>query len=227
MKKAFGLGLLLLCVFGLIAAPAFADSAFEHIVCTGTTVCTSGATTLVTSSTSTPTFNLVNEDGLVTGTAFLAVLVPNGTASFTVKEGVTTIPLEESITFTSGKLGDSGNLNEPGLGDFQFSALSSASGQAGVDANSLTVYEYNLGAYSGSGGNPGITDLSAGVLPTGTVIVSWVEDSNGTSLIRTPLSESLTVTPPTATPEPSSSFLLSLALLGIGFCARKFAQRIG
>ena len=80
------------------------------------------STTLVTSSTSTPTFTVIGEDGAESGTLFLGVLVPNGTASFSVSPG----SFEEIKSFTSGKLEDPGNLNEPGMTDYEFSAIVSA-----------------------------------------------------------------------------------------------------
>jgi hypothetical protein len=194
--------------------PGFADTidpANLHIVCTGSTMCSSGATTLATNSTSTPTFTVIKEGGTESGTLFLGVLVPDGTASFSVSPG----SFEESMSFARGHLGDRGNLNEPGMTSYEFGAIASASSQAGVSASWFTAYEFNLGAWTGGGGGGSISEISAGRVLAGTVIVSWLENADGIVLNRTPLGESLTDSH-VAVPEPSMVVELGTLLLGLG-----------
>jgi hypothetical protein len=203
------------------SVPALADSMGDpanlHIVCTGSTVCSSGGTTLVTSGTSTPTFTVIKEGGTESGTLFLGVLVPNGTASFSVSPGT----FEENKSFAGGKLEDSGNLNEPGMTDYEFNAVASASGQAGISASWFTAYEFNFGEWTGGKGSGSISDISAGPVPPGTVIVSWLENPDGIVLDRTPLSESLTDSRGDVAPEPVSLVLMGTGLLGVGAKLRR------
>src|SRR5262249_41505570 len=139
--------------------------------------------------------------------------------------------LEETQTMSSGSL--SSVLGEPFIPDKNFSTFQSFSQQAGVTPSSYTVYEWTLGPYNSSGsGAAGLPTLSTTSLPQGTVIVGFVETAPctpaGSCGQVTPNSESLTVgTPGTSVPEPSSTLLLSLALLGVVFVSRKMAAARG
>jgi hypothetical protein len=71
--------------------PALADTinpATLHIVCTPSATCSRGATTLATSSTSTPTFTVIKQGGTESGTLFPGVMVPEGTASSPLSESL-------------------------------------------------------------------------------------------------------------------------------------------
>jgi hypothetical protein len=73
------------------SVPAFADTinpASLHIVCTRSATRSSGATTLATSSTSTPTFTVIKEGGTESGTLFPGVMVPEGTANSPLSESL-------------------------------------------------------------------------------------------------------------------------------------------
>jgi len=199
----------------------------EHIVCVSPTSCPSGATTLITTS-NPVNFDLTTEGTPVTGEAYLGILVPNSPSAFTVNMG--SLEMGTPITFSSDHLGAAANLNEPGLTDFEFSAIqSAANGQAGVFASSFVASDWNLGAYDSSTGLNGIKITG---LPKGTVIVGWIENSDGNALRRTPLSHSLTLLngvtpppPPTPTPEPTSLLLFGSGLLAVGSKLRKHFSR--
>lgn len=166
-----------------------------HLSCAGSAVCADSGFGILTITSSLPSFNIVdvNSKG-ASGTAFLAVLVPNTTASFTVTVGgITTVGVEESLTWSSatGKL--STLLGESGLTGGTFSSFQDKSQQAGAGTvSSFVVYEFNLGTYSSAGqGAAGIGTVAIGGtgLPPGTVLYAWVEDANGDVIQQIPLSE--------------------------------------
>ncbi len=208
MKRFLMIMIVLLFAVGLVslAAPAYADSvATMHLGATGATV---GGTTFLIGGGGPYDLSLVSTDGLMVGTAFLGILVPNGgTASVVVSIG----SLETSVNFNVMPPVNLGTvLGEPGLTDFRSTALASASAQAGVIATSFTAYDWKLGAYSSHNKEDGLT-FTVNTLPIGTVIVAWLEDVPGNAIERTPLSESLTVVP-----EPGILILLGIAMSAIG-----------
>jgi hypothetical protein len=148
----------------------------------------------------------------VSGDGFVAILVPTGggTPSFTGGS------FEESKSFTSG---DIASLLGEDTNNFNFSQLSSASAQVGPTPTGYTVYEYDLGSVTLGPKFAGV-NLSADAA-AGSVIIGWLETSDGT--LQTPLSESITTGgPPPSVPEPASS---SLLLLGIALLALPLGLR--
>ena len=149
----------------------------------------------------------------ITGNAFIAILVPTGSAAPTLAGGT----LLHSLSFTSGNLGTllGQNLNGYNLSNFQ-----SASAQASVFPSGYTVYEYSVGTGVTLGPqSAGITGLTF-TAPQGSVIVGFV-DPPGTTY-QTPLSGSISV------PEPSTLGLVALGLVGlIGVSMLRLRQQVG
>lgn len=130
----------------LFAAPASADP--FQFACPN---CTNGSTSFVSPFIK-PTFDIVDMGGPISGTAFLAVAVPGNSSGVTVN-GITA---ESFQTWSSGSVFTA--LAEAGsFSDSNFSTFRSASTQVLTTApTSYTLYEYDLGKFSG-GGEPAIS----------------------------------------------------------------------
>lgn len=209
-KKLIVLSVLAGCLTFASRAKAFPDT--YHLTCVPTTSCTSGSVSLVSNGT-TITFNILNTASTaMTGTAWIAVLVPTGGAAPSVS-GAT---FEESVSFTSGSLFTALSETCTNCSDYILSTMASASAQAGVTTTSYTIYEYNAGAFSSSNSSAGLASNVTVTAPVGSVIVSFLEDGSGNVFEQTPLSESITVAP-----EPGSMALFGSGLLVLGGAIRR------
>ena len=174
------------------------DPTTLHYVCTGTTTCAAGATTLVTGSTL-PTFNITIQPGnsglpassLGAATLYVIALVPSTAPalSFSING--------QASSLASGTFGPGEHLWSNGVTGFfaashfstanaDFNAYASASGQSGTTPTGFNVYVVvfdvtvagnasgpNWNAAGGtllSVGSGGITGLPSTDFPVGTVL---------------------------------------------------------
>lgn len=217
LKHVFVLGTLV----GVLAVFSAREAKADPLQLSCSSTCTSGSTTLIVSGSSV-TFNFTGTGTANSGDAFVAIVVPYGGATPSLS-GVTLTESEPGAQFNSGDDFDTIFLEaESDLSSgFNFSNLSSASGQVGVNPNSFTVYEFGLGSTTVGHNQTGIPNLTASNLTNGSIIVGWLETDDKT--LQTPLSES--ITSGTKVPEPPTSTLLGLGLLAL-ICAPFFAKRL-
>ncbi len=217
--RTFSLWAVVCCLSLVFAAQAKAqtDPTNIHVTCTGTTVCSSGSTTLVTTAAN-PTFNLSSPDkNGGTGELILVALVPNTTATFTVNGSSPT--LAGTWSGTPSTLYGFLSVDSMMTANPNFSAYVSASGQAGVTAANFRVYTFDLGAFTSNVTTTSVTIGGPGV-PIGTIFYAFLRSAQGTTLEAingTPLSGALTTT----VPEPGSMLLFGSGLLVLGGAVRR------
>lgn len=224
-----------------------ADPTNLQITCTGSTVCSPGSVSLITSSTL-PTFtlNAVGANGLSGvhrhGSLFLVVLIPGtgSTLSFTANghsatfsggwSGHPSFLMVNKGHPTSGllpvKAGNTGNPN--------FSAFVGASAQGGTTPTSFTVDVFNLGSYQDNNVvNVSLVISSGGTkFPTGTVFYSFLTNCDPTvsstcgslsgqvAVNSTSIANSLSVVP-----EPGSAALYGMALIVLASLLGRWEKR--
>jgi len=225
------------------------DPTTMHINCTGTTVCSAGPTFQQTQS-QLPTFTVQlaspnsstglntsnfsgcagTNDGTGCGTVYLVVVIPNNVAvpSFTVtsSSGATSFSGSASLvgtfSWTSGTRFGAIGVTPVATSDPNFSSYLTSAQLFQGSATGFNVLVFNLGNISGLGiGANGINVVFGGqALPLGTIIWSYMTNSNSTSIgiNSTPNSSSLLLVP-----EPGA---LSQLLLGLGVlaCGAFFAR---
>lgn len=215
VRRVFAVVALLSGLALMSVQPAKADGL--KLTCTST--CTSGSTTLVVSNASVG-FNFNSTGTDYTGTGYIGIVVPTGGVAPSLNVGT----LQGSFSYSSGQSFDT-VLGENDLDSgFNFSNLSSASSQVGINPSSFTVYEFDLGTTTVGNGQSGITGITASNLAPGSIIVGWLEveaseptpgnDNDGSITTKqTPLSES--ITSGTSVPEPSTFGLLGIGLFSL------------
>src|SRR5262249_19052053 len=125
--------------------------------------------------------------------------------------------------FNPGPYSDGGAGNEDGFGSFNQTINSFD----GFDHSSTTI-SFTLTNTSGTWGSAAdVLAANASGNVVAAPIFVCVDSPGCTQSSSKPATGFATQSGPTSTPEPSSTVLLSLALISVGFGARKFAQARG
>jgi hypothetical protein len=216
----------LLLVLALTPALAWGDTL--QISCVASTSCTNSSVTPITQSTP-PTLDRLNGGQARSGEGYLAVLVPGSSVTASSLQAGT---LDRTITFSQGKPGDPGNLNELGLNAYTVDSLIGASEQFGSQPGSFTVPKFDLSNYSSAGkGKAGISVDLARLAQGGDVFsrratprrMRW----NGPLCQRVSLwmaAASAVFPPPRPIPEPTT-LLFGTGLLAVGASIRHARKR--
>ncbi len=200
MRRTLALGILAvgLCLVSVLPAGAqtIVDPTTLHYVCTGTTVCAAGTTSLITGSTL-PTFNITmqGQTGLTptgtqqtgftaSGTLFITVLVPSSAPALTFSINSNAASTGGLGVYSSGKLLDGGTgflaASHFATANPDFNAYASASGQSGTTPTGFVVYVVNMGTIT-------VTTNSAGSIQGGPVVIASVGPGGITGLAGLPV----------------------------------------
>lgn len=213
----------------LALTPALAWGDTLQISCVAPTSCTNSSVTQITKSTQ-PTFDRLNGGQPRSGEGYMAVLVPSSSVTApSLQDGT----LDQTLTFSKGKPGDPGNLNEPGMNAYTVDSIIGAIEQFGSKPGSFTVHKFDLGNYSSAGkGKPGISVDLAGLTQGGDVLsrratprrMRW----NGPLCQRASswlAAASAVFPPPRPIPEPTTLLLFGTGLLAVGASIRRHARK--
>ena len=211
------LAVVLSTMLAVLSSPVFAKDL--QLSCTLPTICTSMNGILVSSS-STLDLVLSDANNKYSGSAWLAIIVPDGGAGVgaTLSENGGTTDAGTLFQTTPnvqmwGALGENGGTSD----DHNYGSTEGKS----PSTSGYTIYDILL-----TSNFTGPVSLTATAPGPGTLFVGFTENSKDNVALATPWSESIFAgggAPPA--PEPASLFLLGSGLLGLGALLRRFHGR--